>query len=314
MSAGQAHAARDLRDADAPKGLELFCAGVEMHHLFLLIHDDVFDQGTLRRGQPTLPVALRAAGHVDDAAVAENLAVVVGDVLHAKATELMLAGLSDTAAGLQAYKPILASSYVAAAAEFQDLCGWPHFQQANHKDMRQLQLDKGASHRIVAPLIAGLRLGAAGLEVEHQAVAWASSFGVAFQSFDDLSDLLSPIETTGKDAMQDLLAGHLSLVLFLVRQAATPTEWSEVTRIFSRGQHSLSRADRNLLFGLLGKYKIAHACLALIDEELAKAAQFAASFDADRVLGRGLSACTQALVAQTNAIRALADGVDYTCA
>lgn len=40
-------------------GLELFAAGIEMQHLFMLVHDDVMDQATRRRGEPPVHVAVR---------------------------------------------------------------------------------------------------------------------------------------------------------------------------------------------------------------------------------------------------------------
>src|SRR4029079_8472095 len=45
----------------APEGeaLERFATGVELLHLFMLIHDDVMDTATLRRGQNTLRLALQ---------------------------------------------------------------------------------------------------------------------------------------------------------------------------------------------------------------------------------------------------------------
>lgn len=38
--------------------VEKFCAGVELHHIFTLIHDDIMDRATIRRGLPTLSVSL----------------------------------------------------------------------------------------------------------------------------------------------------------------------------------------------------------------------------------------------------------------
>ena len=47
------HAAASNGELCAPghEGVEEFAAGVELQHLFMLVHDDVMDHGTIRRGQ-----------------------------------------------------------------------------------------------------------------------------------------------------------------------------------------------------------------------------------------------------------------------
>ena len=43
---------------NVPKSVATFAAGVELQHLFMLVHDDIMDKATFRRGEPTLLVVL----------------------------------------------------------------------------------------------------------------------------------------------------------------------------------------------------------------------------------------------------------------
>lgn len=156
---------------DSP-GLTRFTAGVEMHHLFMLVHDDIMDRGTMRRGFPTLSVALaRAKLQLPPAAIA-HLATVVGDVLHARSVSLMMEGAAQKGIALRdaakqqqlaaSVNAVLESSYRTAAAQFEDIVGW----RTQHNTLspgdltsfaREVLLDKGAQHGVIAPLVAGLR-------------------------------------------------------------------------------------------------------------------------------------------------------------
>src|SRR5690606_28810786 len=76
-----------------PPSLWTFAAGIELLHTFMLIHDDVADRATLRRNAPALHLQLGAGR------AGEDLAVVAGDYLFARAIELML-GCGATHAAL----------------------------------------------------------------------------------------------------------------------------------------------------------------------------------------------------------------------
>ena len=81
---------------DDPR-LERFAVGVELLHLFLLVHDDVMDNASRRRGHPTLHVALRAKDSGIAWPVARDLAIVMGNMLNVPVKSKML---DDMAKGM----------------------------------------------------------------------------------------------------------------------------------------------------------------------------------------------------------------------
>src|SRR5512146_1882673 len=60
--------------------VERLAAGLELFHLFTLVHDDVMDNAQLRRGRPTLWVSL-AKAHSLDWQRGRDLSIVVGNIL-----------------------------------------------------------------------------------------------------------------------------------------------------------------------------------------------------------------------------------------
>ena len=135
---------------------------------------DIMDRGTMRRGFPTLSVALaRAKLQLPPAAIA-HLATVVGDVLHARSVSLMMEGAAQKGIALRdaakqqqlaaSVNAVLESSYRTAAAQFEDIVGWrTQHNTRSPGDLtsfaREVLLDKGAQHGVIAPLVAGLRFG-----------------------------------------------------------------------------------------------------------------------------------------------------------
>src|SRR5580698_9098705 len=91
-------------------GLERFAAGVELLHLFMLVHDDVMDNAVLRRGQPTLRVALQAADTTLGWDPARDLAIVVGNLLHVLALRHLTPGPGSTPGDAAACELVLEGS------------------------------------------------------------------------------------------------------------------------------------------------------------------------------------------------------------
>src|SRR5262245_36962947 len=102
--------------------IERFAAGTELLHLFMLVHDDVMDSAALRRGRPTVRVALHAADPTLPWLVSRDLAIVVGNLLNVLATRCLVPRAGD--AGEAAACDLMLDACVrAGAGQFHDLCG-----------------------------------------------------------------------------------------------------------------------------------------------------------------------------------------------
>ena len=224
--------------------VERFSVGVELLHLFMLVHDDVMDGAQLRRGRPTLRVALQSAAPSIEWLIARDLSIVVGNVVNVLATRHLVASSRD-AGEAAAAELVLDGCCRAGAGQFQDLLGFTGLGDGEEALRREL-VDKAAFHGFAAPFAAGVRLASESAALEP-AIAWGSAVGLAFQATDDLADLVSSPAVTGKDSLRDLLEGRPSLPLHFLRERA-------------------AGADRELVEAMLGKHMIEYGDRARLDE------------------------------------------------
>jgi heptaprenyl diphosphate synthase len=172
---------------------------VELTHLASLYHDDVMDSAPLRRGAPSV-----------HSVWGNTVAILVGDLLFARASA-RVARLGPEAVLIQ-------------SQTFERLClGQLHETTGPGPD------DDAVAHYITvladktASLLAtsgrfGARFGGAGEAAEQILAAYGEKVGVAFQLADDVIDLASTGDETGKTPGTDLREGIPTMPGLLLRQ------------------------------------------------------------------------------------------------
>ncbi len=193
-----------LGDPQAP-GVVDAAVVVELTHLATLYHDDVMDEADVRRGAPSA-----------NARWTNTMAILTGDFLFARASDLT-AGLGTEATHLQSrtFARLVEGQIAETAgpADGQDPI-------AHHL---QVIADKTGS------LIAtSARLGAlmAGAPPEHVQTVdrFGELYGVAFQLSDDLIDIASESDESGKTPGTDLREGVRTLPVLLVLASDDPAD------------------------------------------------------------------------------------------
>uniref|UniRef100_A0A7S1G8M8 Uncharacterized protein n=1 Tax=Bicosoecida sp. CB-2014 TaxID=1486930 RepID=A0A7S1G8M8_9STRA len=312
---GASHSSAEFGPSAVPAlaAVERFAAGVELQHLFMLVHDDIIDRATRRRGVMPVHVALRGNYQLRDAESGETqtryvgfkeasaLAALLGDVVHARSMGLVFAG-AQGAGSPTAVDVLLHHSYKACAAQFDDVVGWRGMEHifARSEDptnlMRQVLLDKGARHTMCAPLMSGMRLSGAGPHVELAGRVWGEHAGIALQAMDDVADLIGNFVTTGKDTFQDFRDGRLSLLLFLLWQRAPASVWADMSAFMSRGGDTvLMPHERKFFFDIVDEFDLVTAALDFCKTEIDAAEEAAQALDPGRVLRFGLDKFTAGL-------------------
>jgi len=188
------------RDALAYDALVNAACSVELVHMATLVHDDIIDRASMRRGRPTVA---QAQG--------PEAALRVGDFLFARAfSELARAG---------------APRAVQALAESSlDLSRGELLQQAAEHDLDLTEAaytercwGKTASLFAVACRL-GAMVGGAERAVEDRVAGFGEHVGLAFQIFDDILDLTGDPAKTGKRRGADLRDGTVTLPVILAMQ------------------------------------------------------------------------------------------------
>ncbi|MBD8061670.1 polyprenyl synthetase family protein [Actinomycetaceae bacterium Sa1BUA1] len=175
---------------------------VELTHLATLYHDDVMDSAALRRGAPS-------AHAVWD----NSVAILTGDLLFARASQLVAS--------------LGAEAVLVHAETFERLCLGQLHETLGPREGEdpiehyiQVLADKTGS-LIAASARYGAVFSGAGEELAAVLEQYGEKVGVAFQLADDVIDLASDSETTGKTPGTDLREGVATMpVLLLQRRAA----------------------------------------------------------------------------------------------
>ncbi|NYI05843.1 polyprenyl synthetase family protein [Allostreptomyces psammosilenae] len=173
---------------------------VELTHLATLYHDDVQDEAEMRRGAPS------ANARWDN-----TVAILTGDFLFARASQIV-AGLGAEAVRIQAeaFERLVAGQILETVEPAADEDPVGHY----------LEVIAGKTGSLIA--IAG-RLGAllAGADDSqvHLLAEYGERIGVAFQLADDLLDIASDSDASGKLPGTDLREGVATLPLLMLRSS-----------------------------------------------------------------------------------------------
>jgi len=194
-------AAKALDEADDQA--VTFAAVVEFIHTATLLHDDVVDISTLRRGRPT------ANAHFGNAS-----SVLVGDFIYTRAFQLMV-----QLANMELLNHMADTTNVIAEGEVLQLvrAGNPSVTEGQYLEVIE---------RKTAALFAAACKGPAILkghpvEVQEAMENYGRHLGIAFQMIDDVLDYTGDPETTGKQVGDDLNEGKPTLPLIYTMSAGS---------------------------------------------------------------------------------------------
>jgi len=172
---------------------------VELLHMATLVHDDVLDQASLRRGRPTV----FATG-------GRHAATATGDFLFSRA----FAELASTRSGAAVSALSAASSALARGELMQRADAWSAG-VTSARYLERCQLKTASLFSEACRL--GAILGEASEGSRDALGGFGRRIGLAFQILDDVLDVSGPAERTGKHRGTDLLDGTVTLPLIVAR-------------------------------------------------------------------------------------------------
>ncbi len=182
---------------------------VELTHLATLYHDDVMDEASMRRGAPSA-----------NARWNNSVAILVGDFLFARASSLV-ADLGPEAVRIQAET----FARLVHGQLRETLGPGPDDDPLEH--YLSVVADKTGSLIATAARF-GAMMSGAGEDVEATLLEFGERIGVAFQLADDIIDVASDADDSGKVPGTDLREGVPTLPTLLVQSA--PVEGDERLR------------------------------------------------------------------------------------
>jgi geranylgeranyl diphosphate synthase type I len=183
-----------------PKGVVPAAVSIELVHNFTLIHDDIMDNASTRRGRPAVHVKWDEAG-----------AILAGDTLYSKAFEILTeaeAGPEDMVASVK-----MLARTCAAICEGQWLdMEFERREEVTEAEYLEMVEKKTAVLYGAAAWIGSRLVGGSDEEVEGLE-RFGRLVGMAFQIQDDVLDLTAPAEILGKPRGGDLAEGKKTLIM-----------------------------------------------------------------------------------------------------
>jgi geranylgeranyl pyrophosphate synthase len=256
-------------------GVVAAAVSVELLHMATLVHDDVLDRATLRRGRPTV--------FADGGRTA---ATATGDLLFSRAfAELVSAGSADAVRALSR-----ASSALARGELMQRADAWSD-DVTPQRYIARCMLKTASLFEAACTL--GALFGDIGRPAPAEALGrFGERIGLAFQIFDDVLDVSGPTERTGKPRGADLLDGTVTLPLILARGRDPELAGLDLREVVTGPAQAAAVCDRITLTGALGESReralthVAEAKAALSDLSLPARTREALELVADGVVER----------------------------
>ena len=190
---------------------------VEFVHTATLLHDDVVDSSSMRRGQETANTVW-----------GNEAAVLVGDFLYSRAFEMMVEVDSMRVMEILAH-----TTNTIAEGEVMQLL---YVHDPNTTEQRYLEVIRNKTAKLFE---AAARLGGvlAGVDqVQEQALAsYGLHLGEAFQLIDDVLDYSATAEDMGKNVGDDLSEGKPTLPLILAMQRANAVDAAVIREAIEQG-------------------------------------------------------------------------------
>jgi len=192
-------------------------AVVEFIHTATLLHDDVVDESTLRRGRAT---ANEAFGN--------PASVLVGDFLYSRAFQMMV-----EAGNMRVMQTLAEATNVIAEGEVLQLMNM-HDASLSEEGYLRVIRSKTAKLFEASARLAALLAGSPPL-VEQSCADYGQSLGTAFQVIDDVLDYDGDVQEMGKNLGDDLREGKATLPLIIAMQRGTPAERDTVKQAIESG-------------------------------------------------------------------------------
>lgn len=192
-------------------------AVVEFIHTATLLHDDVVDESTLRRGRATA-----------NANFGNPASVLVGDFLYSRAFQMMV-----EAGDMRVMQTLAEATNIIAEGEVLQLMNMHDASLSEDSYLRVIRSKTAKLFEASARLAA--LLAKAPAEIEHACAEYGQALGTAFQVIDDVLDYDGDAAEMGKNLGDDLREGKATLPLIIAMQRGSAAEREIIRQAIETG-------------------------------------------------------------------------------
>jgi len=258
----------ELTGYTGPRRVQI-AGAIELLHTATLLHDDVVDLSTLRRGKPSA-----------NAVWGNRRAVLAGDFFYAKASTMIV---DDGDLGIL---EVFANT-IRQMAEG-ELLQMQHSFDASITEAQHYEvIERKSAALLSASCEVGSILGGVTRAERRRLAEYGRELGLAFQLRDDALDYEADAATLGKRPYTDLLEGKVTLPLLLTLKRCTVGEREQVVAVLKGAARAAGRAaageaaetpDLAPVLQLVEQYRGVPDAIRRADEHVARAHAAIAAF------------------------------------
>ncbi|MEV8368796.1 polyprenyl synthetase family protein [Microbacterium sp. NPDC064584] len=227
-------------------------AAFELLHTAFVVHDDVIDHDTVRRGIPNVGgefrdrARRRGADEQGSVVLGDAAAILAGDLLLHEASRLI--ALADVPAPVRAglFGLLDDAIYVSAAGELADVENAVTPDYAEAEAIFDATFNKTAVYSFSAPLCAGALLAGATPDAIAALDAEGGRLGLAFQLVDDMIGAFGSAAQAGRDEGGDLRESKRTPLIALARESTTWSRVNDALAVAHTGPIAVREAQRAL--------------------------------------------------------------------
>lgn len=215
-------------------------ACIELIHAATLMHDDVIDNGEIRRGKKTLNFVW-----------GNQSSILVGDYLLSRCFEMMVED-----GNLEILRLLSSTSAQIAQGEILQL---QHKGEIDMLEETYFKIILAKTGRLFAAATkVGAILGNKNNKIKEALEFYGKNLGLTFQIADDSLDYNSELNLFGKKIGNDFYEGKITLPIILLYQKANDAEKIKIKEFFTKK----NRDEKNLkvILELIKKYNIISQC------------------------------------------------------
>ncbi|WP_092402069.1 MULTISPECIES: polyprenyl synthetase family protein [Candidatus Ichthyocystis] len=199
-------------------------AMIELIHVATLLHDDVVDEGSLRRG-----------GKTANAVFGNAVSILVGDFLYTRAFQIMVQVKAQ-----EILEVMSEATNKTAEGEVIQLVHNKHL-ELKRQDYMDI-IDKKTAQIFCAAAQVGSIIAESSLDNQKKWANYGYNIGMAFQLMDDLLDYTANPKLSGKVTGQDLSEGKVTLPIIHALEQSSSEEKQIISEIMS--QKSVKNLDK----------------------------------------------------------------------
>ncbi|MFF3179271.1 polyprenyl synthetase family protein [Rhodococcus pyridinivorans] len=204
------------------------CSALELVQAAALVHDDIIDASTTRRGFPTVHVEFteqhrKAGWHGRPEQFGESVAILLGDLALVWADDMLHSAGLDPATVARVVPAWAAMRTEVLGGQYLDIANEVAADESVEAATRVNRF-KTAAYTIERPLHIGAALAGADDDLIDAYRRFGTDIGLAFQLRDDLLGVFGDPEVTGKPSGDDLRSGKRTVLYALALETADASD------------------------------------------------------------------------------------------